>query len=546
VWVASNKSLQEETARALRQVGFLGKPVIVVINGLLDLGHPLKRAQFLREPARAFRDVDGDVKAIQRQLNVAGVRPLSVVMLHADAAFESSRVGPDAEGLERASKVDTLLEVLRTEQVRRAPQRRALRLIDEVRGPACEFQAEMQLASERLEASITQARGMTRDLDRRWQREVDRHFEVLESQLRRAVDRRRDWHLSYLADPGKVEAAWKLELEALNREITELRHRAQELLTSVLKSAGASVLSEWRALPIEELELGDLAGFRSVWANRALRVGIGVGVAAAGLAGAQIGGVLGVPGGPLGIAVGVAGGFVVGGVAVRVATPLKDAVNMKIHGLEWVLAQRDEQIRTQTGNLLNDVHSRLTEALDEQGKAQRRLLQDLIGGMEEVLAVQASIQAEWQSLSTTLERHIDNSDTQTAKAILALSGREELAEALVRGSRNPGVAIAAELTGEGHWQAVMSPPDATCEVIATCGPPKGRLRAGQALPLAMGLCAGRIEVKALAPETASLVLLDDRPADGIVASWEDLLSHLTASQIAIATASPPTTEGASR
>ena len=54
LWVASNDSFQEETARALRAVAFRGKPVVVVLNCRARLVDDLDREVFLEDQDSVF------------------------------------------------------------------------------------------------------------------------------------------------------------------------------------------------------------------------------------------------------------------------------------------------------------------------------------------------------------------------------------------------------------------------------------------------------------------------------------------------------------
>ena len=76
LWVASNDSFQEETARALRAVAFHGKPVVVALNCRAPLDDGLALEDFLDQPALVFGQHEGHLRTIRMHLATAGVRPV--------------------------------------------------------------------------------------------------------------------------------------------------------------------------------------------------------------------------------------------------------------------------------------------------------------------------------------------------------------------------------------------------------------------------------------------------------------------------------------
>jgi hypothetical protein len=117
VWVASNDSLQEETARPLRYLGAIGKPILVVLNCRFGLGHSLKREAFLRDSQIAYQQTEGNTAAIRRHLSAAGAASSAVVTPHADAAFRARQGDRDSAALHEASGIDALYDRLRQEKV---------------------------------------------------------------------------------------------------------------------------------------------------------------------------------------------------------------------------------------------------------------------------------------------------------------------------------------------------------------------------------------------------------------------------------------------
>ena len=542
LWVASNNSVQEETARALRTLGVLGKPIIIVLNCRWDLDHPLKRLDFIDDPRVAFRQAQGDLNAIERQLARAGVGSVKVLPIHADAAFLATQGGAETDVLRERSGIDALYEVLGVERDQRGEQRRALSTVDRVRVPASKYLAALSSATAELAIMTETAHDITQDLQRRLSRQIDRHGDLLSAALQRPIEQRRTWHMS--ADIGKsIEDNWAAEMKALQCEVDAATATNQELLAEALKETAAQVLADWESLPLDHFRLGDFTGFGSVWMNRMGRAAVGLGAGGLGLwggaaAGAKIGSLLGVEGGPLLMVVTGGVGAVIGAGVGLLFKPMKDVVNKLWHGKAWVVHRRHEELKRKIHPVLDEIESELAKWRASKTEQDHECLAPVIAGMQAVLDDQQAIKAAWLRAGQALRLDLDHLDKETAVAMLRMTGRERLASTVVRASRSPGSALAVEFTEEGFAEAALFAPVQTCEQMLSCGPPKRRMPAGQALPLALGACRGRILLNRLSTDAADLRLLDDALPSGITDAWGDLLSDFTTSRIRICAAEP--------
>jgi 50S ribosome-binding GTPase len=528
VWVASSDSIQEETARALRELGLIGKPIVVVLNCRQSL-EGVGRLNLLKFPDRVFGHREGLVDVIRQQLATAGVEALDVVYLHALAATKArgSGVELDAE-LHAASRIDDLSAALEREYAAHNESRRALRVIDGQRHQAERFTFELAQGSAAFRAQADHDTQLNADLRVRVTRVVRVAEEGMNSDISIAIGRRRDWHLT-VSDFGKsLQPQWEKELDDLQTELNQALANRLTNLSAEVDSTVSATNSEWAWVSHDQFALKDLTGFDSVFGNRMIRVGfaafnVGVGLAA-GFAGAQIGAALGLAGGPLAIATGIVGGLVGFGIAAAVG-PLKRLATTWVLGTDEVLRRRRDELGEKLGPLLDELQITCKRSVEAQVVVLRDSLEAAFGQSDEHSAALHELGAGWAALREQLRDLIRELDTATTSALLRIAGRERLAGSVKRATRLPGVAIIAEFDNHGFSEAWLFPPDVG-ERLAAGAPPNVGGEAAISLSYLLGLVDAPVRLLQANEFSATLGLEDHVPVQ-ITDTWSDALtSHL--------------------
>jgi small GTP-binding protein len=553
VWVASNDSTQEQTARALRQLAMLGKPIVVALNCRWPLQHPVKGPDFLADPTVAYRDLDGHRHRIEYHLAQVGVGSVRFVPVHADAAFEASRPTTDREAavhLRAASRIDGLYEVLRSERDQFLRQRQAIQSCDQSRRPVADYLLVLGHAIQGLAAATQAGEAMDRDLLARLDRLIDTHDDLLHSALTNLVERRRTWH-QHADVSGKIDRQWSKELDALQAEVEDAITGDLADLQEAMDREQHVAMQDWKSLPLSSFDLGPFTGFDSVGANRATQWGLAgvVGLASFGgmlagaKVGAEVGAAAGLPGGPVGVAIGALGGAVggaIGGalagtVARIVLRPVKDFANTVFKGKAWVIQQRRTELKKKIHPVLNSIRDDLLNAHQDRVKQQHRDLQDVFDLRGEVLSQVGRSSAAWATAGTCLQEALNDLDATLARTLLTLDGRHRLAAAVRRARRVPGIANIVEVAEPVLLEGVAFGAT-TCEPLIVVPPPVPSVPAGQAIHAVMALTTGALEVSSLTPRSVHIILAEDRPPGGTLQVWQRLLGDFTNSQIRINTA----------
>ena len=525
LWVASNNSVQEETAVALRSLGFLGKPVIVALNCRWDLNHAVKRLDFMDDTGVAFRDVTGDVEAIEAQLARAGVRSVRVVTLHAEAAFRATQGSEDSPLLAARSGVEALYQALRVERDESGEQRKVLRVVDQLRGPMTCYQAGLEVAAADLTGRVAVVRRVGEDLRQRMVRQVDRHDDLLAERLRATVDKRREWHLN--VDLGDdVNAAWTRESKRLSSEIDAAVKESLASLRDAMAEVSEQVTSDWQALPRSERLFGGLPRSWTLWMNRASRLGIAVAV---GLGAISVSLVLPVMG-PL-LTLGARAGAAT--LLNTLAGPLRKATERVFPGRAAVARLRRAAVEKQIHRLLDEIIADLDEWRSTNTTTTREGLTRFFRAREEALLLQDGIAEQWACTAGRVGQAVANLDVATAIALLTLAGRPRLADGVQRAARLPGVAVAVEYTDDTLPEAVFYPPEGVTETITSCGPTGPGWARWPALPLVLGLVSGPVALDASTPPSVRLHLLEDDVPAGIRDAWAELVSQFTSTPTTI-------------
>ena len=277
LWVASNDSFQEETAQALREVAFRGKPVVVALNCRAPLSDDLDREDFLADPDSVFAQHEGHFSMIRSHLSTAAVRPVAEVRLHAEAARQARTDGSWDSALREGSRIGSLLAVVEQESRERRTARRVLREADEVRSQAERLSNALAAVEQGTRDSIEIRRGMREDQERRTAHLVDACHQKLEDDVIRIVGSRQGWYQT-VADFGpQVSDEWDKEQAELVAEIDKaLRSRITDL-DRTIKEATIAAEREWTTAMRPNLKVDGLRDFRGLWKRRAAGVAIGAG-----------------------------------------------------------------------------------------------------------------------------------------------------------------------------------------------------------------------------------------------------------------------------
>ena len=528
LWVNSSDSIQQESAAALKLLGLIGKPIIVALNCRQSL-EGVGRLNLLRFPDRVFGNKDGLLDEIRRHMAEAGVRPLEVVYVHALAAAEALAHGDVDTELHGASRIDDLTDALLREHVAHSESRRALRLIDSQRQEADELARSLQLGSATIRAQAERDRGMTKDMHERLQRVVRSTGEAMESDVEAAVGRRRDWHLN-VTDFGKsLQSDWNDAVTALQ---DELRKTLEIRLTSLAEEVESTIQdtnAEWSNVSLEQFKLRDLSGFDAVWGNRLIRAGVGVGGSVLGFGGgawlgAQIGGALGLAGGPAAIV--TAGvGFVVGGIAGLAAGRIKSLVDHIFLGKDGVLRKRRDEVAKQVGPILDELTQEYQTAISAELNDFRDSLASERARSDEQLAALDRVASEWTNCTEKLRALVRELDRETTSALLRINRRERLARSVKRATRVPGVCILAEFEDAAFWESWLFPPDLG-ETLAGGKAPVTGGEPASALAYALSLVDAPVQL-VKADAASALLHIDADIPSAITETWTSgLAAHM--------------------
>lgn len=514
LWVNSSDSIQGESAAALRLLGVIGKPIIVVLNcrqALTGVG----KLNLLRFPERVFGGKEGLVDEIRRHMADAGVTPLEVVSVHALAAIEArSNDGVDS-ALHEASRIDELVDVLSRERDAHREVRHALRLVDMPRQEAEVLAHFLRSKSSVLRARADRDRAMTQDLHDRLERVVRTGGEAIEADVEAAVSQLRDWHLG-VTDFGKsLEFEWNDAVTKLQDELRLVIDRRLADMSTKMESTIEATDEEWSAVPLDKFTFDDLSDFESVWANRLLRAGIGGGGALAMIA---VGSLVA---GPVGFVLGAAGTLVIG----SLLDPIKRSVDRLFIGKDGVLRKRRAEVAKKVGPILDEVGRAHRKAISERMDSLRGSLADERSRSDQHAATLDQVAASWSEAEGRLRARLSELDRGTTAALLRINGRERLARSLQRVTRVPGVCTTAEMDEAAFWEAWLFPPDVG-EALAAGKRSSPAGKAPSALSYVLGLVDAPVVLARADLSSASVQVELDLPA-AILGVWSAALStHL--------------------
>lgn len=522
LWVASSDSIQEETARALRLLGFIGKPIIVALNCRQSI-EGVGRLNLLRFPDRVFGNREGLVEEIERHMAAAAVEPLDVVYVHALAATRAVANGELDAQLRAASRIDDLVDALTREHAIHSDSRRALRVVDSQRQPVEAIASALKNGSTTLHARAERDRSMNKDMHARLTRVVRSASETMASDIEAAVGRRRDWHLAVVDFGKSLQQAWEKELSALQAELSKKLDGRMSELSADMETTIADADAEWAAVASDQFALRNLTRFDSVFGNRLVRAGVGIGGALAGLwAGGQLGVAIGAAVGGPAAPITAAVGLVVGGVTGVALKPLKNLVDRLFLGTDGVLRKRRTEVATQTGRILDMLRDEYRQVTDEWCDKVQEHLANERAQSEDRSAELDVLAGKWTQHCEALGALTRELDKETTSALLRIVGRERLARSVKRSTRVPGVCILAEFEDSAFWEAWLYPPDIGERLAGGRAPIAGGEASG-ALSYALGLVEAPVRLLRADSASATLRIEDEIPVQ-IVETWSDALT----------------------
>ncbi|GAA1622748.1 GTPase domain-containing protein [Actinoplanes couchii] len=540
LWVATTQATQEQTGQALERLADLGKPILVALNCLADVTDEINLLDMLEEPERVFGgDAAGNLAPIRRHLLRAGGRYLDAVPVHAQAARLALATGRDAEEsrtLHINSRIDALTGALREQAERTLVQRRAVSVCDGLRLALLDVSAAVTDAEATASAALTAAMGMQLEFRRRAFRRVDDAFDDLTAAFAAAVTARERWAESVDVDQDTDEINKRLaaEIDTLRAELEQAVTATGGRLASDLQGIAVDVSQDWTGFGAGAFR--DLGGRGAAWGNRAVKTG---GRLAAGLGGMVLGAKAGaVAGSFLGPGLGTAVGVVAGGMVGLVSTVL--GVDKLIDWIGDRSFRSATEIRERRRRMVRDQMVELLKNLrDDLGPAADRVRQDWRGAVEDevtrqyaaVAVLERSVTVLRRVTRETIEPALTRIDTELARELLRHTGRDDLAQAVVRATRWRGAGIAVELP-EPDFHALVRSPATECveRIVPTSAD-------GGALQIIRGLADREVTVHGTGPDRLEVAL--DEPVDpGVREAWQALARVHTGVDVKI-------TEGAS-
>jgi hypothetical protein len=525
LWVASSDSIQDGTARALRLLSAIGKPIVVVLNCRQSL-EGVGKLNLLRFPERVFGNRDGLIDEIKRHMADAAVEPLDVVYVHALAAAQEQAGDSHHAELHAASRIDELTNVLLREHASHSRSRRALRLVDTHRRPVEGTALSLATGAAALGAHAERDRAMAKDIHARLARIVSASGEAMTSDIAIALGHRRDWHLTVTDFGDSLPSEWEAEVSGLQEELGQVLQDRVSTLAAELQAAISDADTEWASASPEQFALGKLRGFDEVWGNRLLRAGIGIGGAIAGgwagfQAGAAIGAAIGLVGGPAAVVTAAVSGLI--GLTVGAALkPMKGLVSRLFLGKDGVLKKRRDEIAVQVGPILDDLSAKYTEGVTHVLDSLSSSLAESLTQSEARSASLNRVSGRWMQHGESLRELIHDLDRETTSALLRIAGRERLARSVKRSTRVPGVCIVTEFEPLAFWEAWLFPPDIGEKLVAGKAAPEGGEAAGS-LSYALGLLDHPVSLIRADSSSATLLIDEDVPAN-IAQMWADSLT----------------------
>lgn len=458
LWVATNEAPKNDTADALRRIAMLGKPVIVAINCRQSLDQPPHRDRFLANPEALFARAGELAASVERHLKGEGNSSIAWNALHADAAFRALSGGPDAEALRRSSGIDQLLSLLGA-QLEASPQRRFIRKVDAIRAQVVDELARLEVVRIFCWGEIERRTGKHEARRDRLTRVLAAHQEAVQAQVRTALEQRRHWYNTVDLEKD-VQLLWDSERLTLNQELSNILDESARQLANDLRAEDAEVSADWAGKSFQsqlETKPLQLAGMGSVWANwgvKALIIGAGVALA--------------IPTG--GQSMGLTLLLLAGSTVFSTQSKrLLRVVDRKLpNAAERVRRRRKELART-THEVLDELLATgLGTAAEHKSHVQDHVRRSLEEDEEYICELQR-LHSQWSSVAEQVLDQLARFDLMTAKGVLRIVGRRRAADAVVRASRSPRLAMLVEVDERSYSELALFPPCTVEVVVPTRG-----------------------------------------------------------------------------
>lgn len=518
MWVAPNQGTQEDTARPLRLIAELGKPILVVMNcrrALDDPRYEFALQDFLDDPADVFVEAEGFLEGIRRQLRQAGARPFGEFLVHAQAAFMASRmVGGDADRLREASRISELLGFLGEARSQARP-RMCLAVADSTRRVLVEADALLSEIGAALESTAVREREFDQRLTNDLGRVIQEWQTKAEVGAGRVIVKRRSWIDGLTVDQlgAQFNGLWADEVKAMDRELQEMWIREHQALERRWSDAARSARNEFEAIPVGHMRLPNL---EEKWANRVVRIGGRVAVPV--FAGVIGGFFLGPPGA---LAFSAIAGLIAGGLADWVGELFKSEAD--------ILRKRREKARPQVNKLLDATSAVFHERLQSQEQAHRGVLWEQSQARQrDAHCLEETATAVGEGAVSASElRHL--LDGHTARAVLRVSGRPSEADAVVGVVRYPGHVMALKLKEPGFSAAAIFPPESP-EPIAVLPEVIGRSAVADCGRVLLGLARDPFEVDRTS-QGVEFALTESLASGQELAIWEHVCATVSGAQV---------------
>jgi hypothetical protein len=525
LWVASDDAAQQDTGRALQQIGALGKPIVVALNCRANLSDPIAWDDFTTDPGLIFDgDKLGNLGPINRYLATMGARHLGAVPLHADAALRSTEAGHDSETaatLLTHSRIGDLVSRLHQERDRTAVYRRLLSVCDYIRGDVLDSAATVQTAVTEITAIHERAEGSRLSFDRQAERSIEDARKTLIAALSEIVGRRERWWEDVDID-SDVTQLWADESKLIAAEITDTLLATHASLVAELAAIQSDVSEDWAAF--KPGTFSDLTGYGEAWAHRASQLARQTAPwLSVGGAGAGIGFLVG---GPVGAGIGFTVGSIVGG-ALELIGPVRDFLDglfKLFKSKAEITRERREQVRTQLRPVIVNVREELVTRIHSTVDEWRSAVDQELQAQAQSSAVIGEVARRLADLAVEVRGHFARIDLTTAAHLLSAAGRTRIADAAVRATREQGVAIVLELPEPAYTEQILFPLRPGDSIVPV--PNAGRSQAAHALAIIQGLTTGGITVERFS-ESALQVDLEEPLLGGIRDVWTSLIRRHT-------------------
>lgn len=521
LWVAANDSHQEETTKALRALARQGKPIVMALNcsqriddldGVLN-GHG---HLFLEFPDDPFDEADDHIRVLNGHLAAVGAPPVTVVPIHARAAFLAARGLPEAEQLRRASRIDDLIGVLRDKRANQV-QLQALRVADRVREPVGTARTALAGAIPQARAQIERERSVVVDAHTRMSRAAEREEARLKAALAGPVAQRRTWHLH--ADVGKnLAQRWDAEAADLGRELEAEFEASAGRLRHELSGTVDAPAEARTPLTMPTLDTTHFTPLGQALLNRIATLAIAL-VVALGLAGLMF---LAAPWSFIAF-------VVLRKPASRVGRRATRMVGRRFKGKGRVLLERRNQLQVSLRPMLDrlDRSARHDAGLliGHHRSANDRWRDDRLAR----LATAERRVADWEKAERQLGELTGQLDLATTRTLFEVAGLPDAAAGSVRALRN-AAALVVEVTEPELAEVTRPMRIAGVLPVAAVSATYSRIP-WQAVDVMFQLAPGAFECVAMSADETVIEVSRPDLRDGTLDAWQSLLAEFTRCQV---------------